>query len=281
MNLGCETTRTDPFTKLLRYGLLTLACIGLAAPLAANAQGTLYLSHLGSSADTGEYVQSDRWSAISFETGVATNGYSLDSMQLRITGIAGSPSGFELSLYNNNGSVPGNSLELLSGSDPTGAGIYTFTASGITLSPSTVYWAVTTSSDSSLSGNSFYWALDPNSYTSSDGWSLSTTGDYGSSDHGASWYNGGGSPFTLAVYATAVPEPVTTVMLTVSTLASSNVQIISSCSPPVSQSTFVLQSTTDFVNWTGISTNIVVGGFMVTNIIQTTNLMIFYRGKLF
>jgi hypothetical protein len=86
--------------------------------------------------------------------------------------------------------------------------------------------------------------------------------------------------FTFAVTMLATILPATTVTLTVSTLANGNVQIISSCNPPVSQSAFVLQSTTDFVHWTGISTNIVAGSFMVTNIIQTTNIMMFYRGKL-
>ena len=194
-------------TKPLRCSFLVLACLGQAIPSTANAQGITYLSHLGSSADTGIFVQSDQWWAISFETGTAAEGYSLDSMQLRIAGIAGSPSGFQLSVYNNNGGVPGNSLELLSGSDPTGAGVFTFAASDITLSASTVYWAVTKSSDSSLSGNSFYWAFDPNSSTSMDGWSLSTTGDYNSQDNGSTWSNDGGSPFTLAINATAVPEP--------------------------------------------------------------------------
>jgi hypothetical protein len=191
--------------KLLRYGFLVFTCICQVTLQNVIAQGTTYLSHLGSSADTGEGVQSDAWWAISFETGTAANGYNLNSMQLRMAGIAGNPSGFELSLYSNNGSVPENSLDLLGGSDPTGAGIYTFMASGITLSPSTIYWAVTTSSDSSLSGNSFYWAFDPDSYTSTDGWSLGV--DFQSQD-GTSWNSGGGgSPFTLAVNATAVPEP--------------------------------------------------------------------------
>jgi hypothetical protein len=127
-------------------------------------------------------------------------------MQLRIAEIAGNPDGFELSLYSDNGGMPGSGLGLLIGPDPTGAGIYTFTASDITLWPSTVYWAVATSSDSSTSGNSFYWALDPNSYTSSDGWSLGTTDKY--SFDGSSWNaGGGGSPYTLAVDATPVPEP--------------------------------------------------------------------------
>lgn len=190
--------------KLLRYGMLVFACMGQATPQIANAQGTTYLSHLGSTDDTGWYVQSDEWDAVSFETGTAASGYGLDSIQLRIAAIAGSPSGFELSLYDNNGGVPGNSLGLLSGSDPTGAGVYTFTASGIMLTPSTVYWVVAKSSDSSLSGDSFYWAFDPDSYTSTDGWSL---GGNNYSHDGSSWNGGGGSPFTLAVNASAVPEP--------------------------------------------------------------------------
>jgi hypothetical protein len=190
--------------KLLRYGLLVFACIGQATPQIANAQSTVFLSHLGSSADTGIGVQSDQWWAVSFETGTAANGYSLDSIQLRIAGKSGNPTGFELLLYNNNGGLPGSSLDSLSGSDPTGAGVYTFSATGITLSPSTVYWAVTTSSDSSLSGNSFYWAFDPNSYTSSDGWSL---GSDAASFNGSSWNGNATSPFTLAINASAVPEP--------------------------------------------------------------------------
>jgi hypothetical protein len=191
-------------TKLLRYSLFVLACIYQATPLTSNAQSTMYLSHLGSSADTGVGVQNDHWWAISFETGAAVDGYSLDSMQLRMAGITGNPNGFELSLYNNNGGVTGTSLDSLNGFDPIGAGIYTFAASGITLSPSTVYWAVTTSLDSSFSENSFYWAFDPNSYTSIDGWSL---GNNAASFNGSSWNSSGGSPFTLAVNATAVPEP--------------------------------------------------------------------------
>ncbi len=194
-------------TKLLRCGLLVLACICQAAPLTANAQGTVFLSHLGSSIDTGEGVNSDAdWWAEDFETGSAANGYSLDSIQLRIAAVAGNPSGFELSLYDNNGGVPGNSLELLSGSIPTGLGVYTFTASGITLSPSTVYWVVATSPDSVFSGNTVYWAFDPNNYTSIDGWSLDMTSQYSSPD-GSHWQGGGGSPFTLAITASAVPEP--------------------------------------------------------------------------
>jgi hypothetical protein len=194
--------------KLINCSLFILACIVQATSLSAKAQDTTYLSHLGSSDDTGIAMGSDEWLAISFETGAAPNGYSLDSIQLRIAGIEGNPSDFQLSLYGNNEGVPGNSLELLNGSDPTSAGIYAFASSSITLSPSTVYWVVTASSDSLENDNHFFWGLDPSSYTSSDGWSMNTVSIFDTRNNGSTWNNDeGGSPLTLAVNATAVPEP--------------------------------------------------------------------------
>ena len=113
-------------TKLLRHGLLAFTCIIQAVSQNAYAQGTVYLSHLGSIADTGEGVGAATPFAIYFETGTNANGYSLDSIQLRIAGVLGTPTGFDVSLYNNNGGVPGSSLEPLSGSIPSGVGIYSF-----------------------------------------------------------------------------------------------------------------------------------------------------------
>lgn len=193
-------------TKLLLYSSLILACLIQALPLTANAQGSIYLSHLGSAADIGLGIDSNHMAAVSFETGAAAGGYSLDSIQLRMGAPAGSPVGFELLLYNNNGGLPGSSLAPLSGADPSGAGIFTFTASGITLAPSTVYWAVTTAlNPGSVGGNQFYWDINPNSATSPDGWSL---GSDAFTAYGAAWYGSATtSPFTLAISATAVPEP--------------------------------------------------------------------------
>ena len=71
-----------------------------------------------------------------------------------------------------------------------------------------------------------------------------------------------------------------TVNLSVFTLGSGNLQIIGSGSnfQVGTQYNWVLQSTTDFRNWTAISTNtFAASNIMVTNIVQTTNAMTFYR----
>lgn len=195
--------------KLFYYSIFVSVCISLSSEKEASAQGTVYLDHLGSSADTGLGVGSDFWWAVSFETGTTTAGYDLNSIQLRIAGITGTPTGFDVSLYNDNGGEPGSSLQLLSGPLPTSGGIYTFGASAMNLSPSTTYWVVASTPDLTSSGNTVYWAIDPDSYTSTDGWSMPTTSSGDSSgDGGTSWADHtGGSPLTLAVDATAVPEP--------------------------------------------------------------------------
>ncbi len=173
----------------------------------ANAQGTLYLSYLGGTYSSGIGVDSEHWQAVSFTTGTAANGYNLDSLQIRIAGVSGTPSGFYLSLYDNQGGAPGSSLQPLSGPTPTGAGIYTFTASSLTLAPSTVYWAVATSPDLGQTGKAAYWAFYSDDYFPSDGWNLSASPN-GHSFNGTAWnVGGGGSPFTIAINATAVPEP--------------------------------------------------------------------------
>jgi len=78
----------------------------------------------------------------------------------------------------------------------------------------------------------------------------------------------------VATLASHLPAPV---ILTISALGNSQLQItMPSGAPTVGKVTNVLQSTTDFVSWTSISTNISFNqGF--TNIIQATNVMSFYR----
>jgi hypothetical protein len=188
------------------FGLLAMAGV-VAAPLSSNAQSITYLDHPGSVINSGQAIQSDSWLGISFQTGTNSGGYSLDSMTMYNAGIAGNPSGFQFLLYADNMGVPGSEIELLSGASPTGVGNYTFTSSGVTLAPNTVYWAVATAADSSISGNSYYWAFDPNAATTIDGWSLGI--DASSLGGGDSWYSSGGvgSPFTLSINAEPTPEP--------------------------------------------------------------------------
>ena len=57
---------------------------------------------------------------------------------------SGNPSGFNVSLYSSLSGEPYNNLGNLVGSDPSVGGIFTYTANGLTLSPSTDYFIVLT-----------------------------------------------------------------------------------------------------------------------------------------
>ncbi|MGA2853840.1 MAG: choice-of-anchor R domain-containing protein [Verrucomicrobiota bacterium] len=169
------------------------------------AQSTLYLSNLGASTLSFVGVASDQWVAQPFETGTNANGYSLDSIQLLMTfGISGSPDGFSVSLYNNNGNLPGSALVSLSGpSSPSGTGTYTYSTPGIVLSPSSTYWIVATAATPNAIG---YYLWDDNyggdHYTASDGWSAPYNFALG-----PNWRSFGNNFQEFAVYATPTPEP--------------------------------------------------------------------------
>jgi hypothetical protein len=85
----------------------------------------------------------------------------------------------------------------------------------------------------------------------------------------------------LAISVPAVPPTVT---LTVYPLSDDHLQIIASATQiqTVVKPKCVLQSTTDFITWTALSTNTFVfclteTNYMATNIVQMSNTMTFYR----
>lgn len=118
--------------------------IGWFVPGFVYAQGTLYLSNLGVPSGGSNAIGSDSWLAAPFLTGTNSGGYDLNSIQLLMDAASGSPSGFRVSLYSDNSSSgsPESSLGSLSGSDPASGGIFTYTTSGLSLSPSTWYYKV-------------------------------------------------------------------------------------------------------------------------------------------
>jgi hypothetical protein len=84
---------------------------------------------------------------------------------------------------------------------------------------------------------------------------------------------------TLVVMVLAACLPASPLELTITDLGAGNLQIIAS-GPPGEFShgvVCVLQSTTDFVNWTVINTKLYPIDGLITNIVQTTNSMTFYR----
>ncbi len=193
--------------------LFLTAILGVFAPRNASAQGTLFLSNLGETSFNGIVAASDQWLAMQFTTGTTPAGYNLDSVGFLSGGTLGSPSGFSLSIYTDNSGKPGSSLAALSGSANPSAlsSIYSYTASGVTLSSLTPYWVVAKAATPKATGG-YAWAITSSTnYFSDDGWSTVTL-SAGSADAGSSWVPTGGI-YQFSVEATAVPEPQTFALL--------------------------------------------------------------------
>ncbi len=192
--------------------------VALFAPLAAQAQGTIYLSNLARPSIGSAAVTSDAWIAQLLVTGTNPNGYALNSIQLLMGGASSGPSGFSVMIYNSStphypfnpsSTTPVQSLGTLSGPDPSAGGIFTYTASGITLSPSTLYFIVLTAATPAVQG-SYAWKSADNTVirNPSDPWTLYDI--YYSSTEGSSWaLHLRQGVFQLGLDATAVPEPAT------------------------------------------------------------------------
>ena len=185
-----------------------ILAFALLAPLTISAQGTLYASNLGEPISAiGAGVAQDRWIAAQFFTGTNSDGYTLGSIQVLMTGTGGSPSGFSLMLYTDNSGLPGNILGTLSGSsNPSTGGTYDYTATGKTLSSLTPYWIVATAATPAFPANFYGWQVASDSnYTLNGGWNVGLTGY---SANGANW-NTFSSPVQFGIIATPVPEPQT------------------------------------------------------------------------
>jgi hypothetical protein len=191
--------------------IVTLLVIGLFGQQIVWGQGTTYLSNLGQPTGSIFPVASDKWIAQSFGTGTNSDGYILNSVQLLTEASSGNPSGFVVSIYDYMaGLVPASSLGSLSGSDPAAGGVFTYTASGITLSPSTPYFVVVTSTTPSVQGV-YNWGIANGLTSINNGWI--NTGVYAFSINGSNWNPGRGSVFQFAINATPIPEPSASLLL--------------------------------------------------------------------
>jgi hypothetical protein len=184
-------------------GLLFVALI-LFLPTLLNAQGTLYVSSIQSMGRFGGMdVGNDAWIAEQIESGNNSSGYVLNSVELAIGGAGPEAGGLSLSVYSDVNNLPSTDLGNLTGpSDPTG-GFYTYSASGLMLSPSTEYFIVAIAATSSfewVEGNS-------SSVTGTDQWTIGG-GNLVSANQGLTWTSfDSGFDMQMAIYATPVPEP--------------------------------------------------------------------------
>jgi hypothetical protein len=179
----------------------------------APAQGTLRVSNIGQTPNGNGLVGSDSWIAQSFFILASEpDDYTLDTVDLLMNTATGSPSGFEVSIYSGiAGGAPETYLGSLSGdSDPSAAGIYSYTASGITLTAAVGYFVVVTSATPSTQG-AYDWSAS-DSFTQTGRWVINN--QYAKSSNGLSW-----QPtlrqevFQMALYATPVPEPAAATLL--------------------------------------------------------------------
>ena len=196
--------------KIIMSGVIAVA-IPLLLPQIVQAQGTMtYLSSLNQASTGSPSVGSDSWLAALFITGINTDGYSLDSIQLGMADASGNPRGFTAMLYSailGSGVTPGSSLGTLDGSlDPAAGGIFTYTpAASITLLPHTAYFIVLTAGTPVANG-AYSWSES----------AYPPTINFWSVGNGVFYSRSGTSPWTttpylgiaqFAINATAVPEP--------------------------------------------------------------------------
>ena len=167
----------------------------------SKAQGTAFLSNLSDSEIGVSAVGSDVWWGQTLQTGTNTEGYILNSVQLKLDAPSGAAHGFNLSISQSN---PNIFIGNLSGPDPTSSGMFTYIGAGIHLLPSSQYFLVVSASSLTTDG-AYMWSYSSAPPNAVGGWSIMRR--YRSTD-GVNWLIADrSSAFQFAVYATAVPEP--------------------------------------------------------------------------
>jgi hypothetical protein len=207
LSVSIMKIKGSPMKKIMLIAVLAVAL--LKSPM-ASAQGTLYVSNLGQAPTGSAAIGSNSWVAQRIITGNDSSGYTLNSVQLLMGAASGSPGGFNVSFYSSNpaNSQPGSNIGSLSGLDPSAGGTFTYTASDLTLSPSTDYYVVLTATASVAQG-AYNWDWNTPGFTvGNNQWQID---DFSlNSPDGINWTFGARfEAFQLAVYATVIPEPAT------------------------------------------------------------------------
>lgn len=197
--------------KKVIFAIITV--IGLLSQRTTRAQGILYVSNLGQSIAGGEVVGSNSWIAQTFVTGPSAGGYLLSSVQLLMSNPSGAPSGFNVSIYSKTGDphseqepgdVPQASLGNFTGPEPVKSGVFSYTNSGIILTPSTFYYVVVTTATSTHSGT-YAWS-GTTGLTQTNGFTIED--ECFNSTNGSAWtWTPRKITFQLGLYASAAPPP--------------------------------------------------------------------------
>ena len=140
----------------------------------------------------------------SFDTGSHSGGYTLDSVTLKFSGVSGSPGDLTVAIYLDSSGLPGSSQVELTGSNPTGAGDYSYTcSSSCNLDADETYHVVLSANSASGSNNRYNWSathFDNQTNIPSDaGWEI---GNVASNKSTGSWSTFGVYSGKLKVSAT-------------------------------------------------------------------------------
>jgi len=199
------------------YTLIASVCISWA--LSKPACGDLWVSNLDQFPIGSAAVGSDFWIAQSFYIDISdSNQYALDAVQLLMNPATGSPNGFAVSIFSApSDDSPRDYLGSLAGSAaPVAGGLYTYTASGITIPGTGFYFVLVTSSTPTNQG-AFNWSAS-DSFTHNGSWYINSA--YYTSSDGLNWQKHiRDEVFQMAIHATIVPEPATGWLLGVGLLS--------------------------------------------------------------
>ena len=196
--------------------------LSVVVPLLSHAQNIIYVTNLGDAPGGSTAIGNNSWIAQEFTwEGTFVNGtettpnLTLNSVQLLMDSASGNPSGFTVSIYSSHDNLLlGDSLGTLSGSsNPSSAGIYTYTTPGITLSPATSYFvAVTAATPTSQGAYNWSFVAAPGDEIANSNLVINDI-YYGSSD-GSSWTEHlRQEVFQMAIYGTPIPEPQSAALL--------------------------------------------------------------------
>jgi hypothetical protein len=176
--------------------------------LISTAKGDLMVSNLNQEPTRTAAIASDAWIAQPFGIFVTDpNPYVLDYIQLRLDPASGDPDDIRVSIYGAVSGIPQLHLgDLLGPDDPSAAGIYTYSASGITVSSGIDYYVVVRAA-TPISQGSYNWS-GVDFGTVNGTWRI-TARAFESSD-GLNWtVLDRLELYQIAIHATLVPEPST------------------------------------------------------------------------
>ena len=201
----------------MRAGLRGLATMAVAVGMMAagmTSRAETVLSNLTATISSTQFFEYGTWSAQSFDTNAQAWVLNAVTISSDTTNAFFNTGNFFVDIYDSSGignsRIPGTLLGQLSGTDkPFPTGEYTYTTSGISLSPSSRYWLVMGVS----SGTANYDLNYAEDVAATGVWSYPYGGGFGgivaeSTNQGGSWSLSNYGPFLLEFDATvaAVPE---------------------------------------------------------------------------